>query len=80
MPKYSVRFYSEYCDEYHVEAETPEEAMDLAAEYECHAHSRTADEALTQFAGKVEVVERHAYVGSSDTCISELDADGSWLD
>ena len=80
MPKYSVRFYSEYCDEYEVEAPDAKAAVRLAEEAEVHA-STHGDPALpARFGQTVVLIERHVYVDASDTCISKLDEDGNWLD
>ena len=80
MPKYSVRFYSSYVDEYEVEAEDEQEAIDLADEYGQALDFPNNTEELAKFAGKVEVCARHEYVDHDDTCVSELDADGNWKD
>ena len=79
MPKYSVRFYSEYCDEYEVEAASAEEAQALAEEYEYVVDMPKPGE-LERFAGKVERVTKHNFVGTSDTEVNELAADGSYLE
>ena len=63
MPKYSVRFYTEYVDEYEVEAETLLDAKDLA-------------DAYTEDTVVIQQVTKHEYVDFSGTCGCEIDEDG----
>lgn len=79
MPRYSVRLYSSYVDEYEVEAQDADEALALAEEYQYVVDMPEPGE-LEKLAAKVEQVTKHAYVDSEDPCISALDADGNWLD
>lgn len=79
MPRYSVRIYSSYMDEYEVEAASPEAAADLADEYQDIVDMPKPGE-REQYTGKVKQVAKHEYVDHDDTFINELDADGNWID
>ena len=63
MPRYSVRFYTEYVDEYEVEAEDLLAAKALADAY-------TGDTDL------IQQITKHAYVDFTGTCGCEIDEDG----
>jgi hypothetical protein len=79
MPKYSVRMYSIYVDEYEVEADSKDEAITLADEYQYVCDLPKPGE-LERFAGKVEQVTKHEYVDHDDTCVNELDEDENWIE
>lgn len=79
MPKYSVRMYWSYVDEYEVEAESPEEAVTLAQAYDC-AKDFPKPVELAALARKVEHVTQHEYVDHDDTMVNELDEAGNWID
>ena len=83
MPRYSVRMYSSYVDEYEVEAASQEEAIELAdawqycADFPQHESNKAEYERLS---ASVEQITKHEYVDHDDTMVSELDKDGNWLD
>lgn len=79
MPKYSVRMYSSYVDEFEVEAPSAEEAIELADEYRYVMDMAKAGE-LEKFAGKIEAGPQHQFVDHYDTYVNELDANGNWIE
>jgi len=83
MPRYSVRLYSTYVDEYEVEATSAEEAVELADAYQDQADTPSCmrnEAAYAALAAKVEQCAKHEYVDSEHPCVNELDADGNWIE
>ena len=74
MPRYSIRRYFEYCDEYHVDAETLEEA------------DKKVDDALNLQGvivegnpqGVIQVAD-NAHADYTSTFGTEIDAKGKWI-
>jgi hypothetical protein len=80
MPRYSVRRYSTYRDEFEVEATSAEEAIRLAEAYDYAVEVTHFPGGLDAFAGKVTQLAKHEYVDHDNTCVNELDADGNWIE
>jgi hypothetical protein len=78
LKRFSVRMYSSYVDEYEVVATDAQNAIDLADKWECQPLDPTQrDPALDAV---VEQTSKNEYVDHDQTCVSELDEDGNWLD
>lgn len=81
MPKYSVRLYSTWMDEFEVEAPTALDAIHLAQK---HAYIvQLPEDAFAPYEaehGKVRRLIAHEYADSQHPQANELDADGNWLD
>jgi hypothetical protein len=60
MPKFSVRFYHSYVDDFEVEAETPQQAIELADAWKVNTP-------------QVKKVTDHEFVGVEDTRVDEID-------
>lgn len=81
MPKYSVRLFKTYTDEFEIEAASEFEAIALAEKYEYMVElpEETA-EIFEAEDGKVQRLLTHEYHDSDHPCVNELDADGNYLE
>jgi hypothetical protein len=70
MATFRVRMYYEYCDEFEVDATTPEEALKLA-EALAYVIDLPNPGELEPFAGTCARVARMEYVGHTDTMVED---------
>jgi hypothetical protein len=79
MPKYVVRMFNVYLDEYEVEAPTPDEAKDLAYAYD-YAKDCPFPNEVEKYAGRVEHVTKHVYQYEEDPEVWRVAAGGAYVD
>jgi hypothetical protein len=78
LKRFSVRMYYTYCDEYEVVATDRQAAIDLADSWDSQPADPTQrDPALDAV---VEQTSKNEYVDHDQTCVSELDEHGNWID
>jgi hypothetical protein len=77
LKRFSVRKYYTYVDEYNVLAVSAQAAIKLTDQWESVCDPSQRDPALDAV---VEQTAQNEYVDHDQTCVSELDEDGNWLD
>lgn len=78
MPRYSVRAYFIYVDEYEVEAAEPEEARDLVEQWNAQPQEKTLRDPILD--SRVTRTAENKFINHEETCVNELDADGCWIE